>query len=87
MGENWAWRSKHLSLTLSQTSPGFYVSAVQFLKTLQEKEKLLITSNFSFPHSVFYLFEELSAIFITFKFVVCKLFQFRRVQNFLWEKG
>ena len=36
-------------LTLSQTSPGFYVSAVQvFLKTLQEKEKLLVTSNFSF---------------------------------------
>ena len=26
------------------------------LKTLWEKEKLLITSNFSFSHSVFYLF-------------------------------
>ena len=34
------------------------------LKTLQEKEKLLVTSNFSFSHSVFYLFGELSAIFI-----------------------
>ena len=27
-----------------------------FLKTLWEKEKLLVTSNFSFSHSVFYLF-------------------------------
>ena len=53
----------HLSnqtLTLSQTSHGFNVSAVQvlncLLKTLQEKEKLLVVSNFSFSHSVFYLF-------------------------------
>ena len=27
-----------------------------FLKTLWEKEKLLVTSNFSFSHSVFHLF-------------------------------
>ena len=51
-------------LTLSQTSPGFYVSAAVFWKTLREKEKLLETSNFSFSHSVFYLFDKLSAIFI-----------------------
>ena len=64
-------------LTLSQTSPGFYVPAVQvFLKTLSEKEKLLVTSNFSFSHSVFYLFRELSVIFIKFQIVVCNLFQF-----------
>ena len=35
-------------LTLSQTSPGFHMSAVQVLKTLWEKEKLLVISNFSF---------------------------------------
>ena len=34
-------------LTLSQTSPGFYVSK-SVLKTLWKKEKLLETSNFSF---------------------------------------
>ena len=46
--------------------PWFYVSVVQvFLKTLWEKEKLLVTSNFSFSHSVLYSFGELSAIFIT----------------------
>ena len=45
------------------------------LKTLWEKEKLLVTSNFSFTPSVFYPFRELSAIF-KFKIVVCTLFQF-----------
>ena len=49
------------------------------LKTLWEKEKLLVMSNFSFSHSVFYPFEELYSIFIKFKIVVCKLFQFGRV--------
>ena len=44
-----------------------------------EKEKLLVTSNFSFSHYVFYLFEELSAIFINFEIVVHKLFQYGRV--------
>ena len=53
--------------------------AVSLLKTLWEKEKLIVTSNFSFSHIVFYLFGELSAIFTKFKIVVCKLFQFERV--------
>ena len=44
------------------------------LKTKWEKEKLLITSNFSFSHSVFYPLGELSTIFIKLKIVVCKLF-------------
>ena len=39
-----------------------------------EKEKLLVTSNFSFSHSVFYLFGEFSAIFIEFEIVVCNVF-------------
>ena len=41
------------------------------LKTLWEKEKLLITTNFSFSHSVFYPVGELSAIFIRFEIVSC----------------
>ena len=48
-------------------------------KTLWEKEKLLVTSNFSFSHSVFYSSGKLSAIFIKLKIVVCKPFEFRRV--------
>ena len=55
------------------------VCSTSLLKTLREKEKLLITSNFFFSHSVFYLFGKLSSIFIKYKIVVCKLFQFRRV--------
>ena len=44
------------------------------LKTLWEKEKLLVTSYFTFSHNVFYPNGELSAIFIKFRTVVCKLF-------------
>ena len=54
------------------------VCSTSLLKTLLEKEKLLVTSNFSFSHSVFYRFAEISAIFIRFEIVVCKLFQFGR---------
>ena len=46
--------SSQWQLTLSQTSPGFYVYAGKvFLKTLREKEKLLVMSNFSFSRSIF----------------------------------
>ena len=51
------------------------VCSTSFLKTPWKKEKLLVTSNFSFSHSVFYLFDGLSAIFIEFEIVVCKRFQ------------
>ena len=47
-----------------------HVCSLSLLKTLWEKEKLLVTSNFSFFHSVFYPFGVLSAIFITFEIVV-----------------
>ena len=55
------------------------VCRTSLLKTLWEKEKLLVTSNFSFSHSVFYLYEELSAFFIKPEIAVCKPFQFGRV--------
>ena len=55
------------------------VCSAWLLKTLWEKEKLLVTSNFSFAHSVFYPFGELCAIFIKFEIFVFKLFQFGRV--------
>ena len=62
------------------------VCSTRLLKTLWEKEKLLVTSNFSFSHSVFYPCRELSSIFINFKIVVCKLAQFGRVQNLSFGK-
>ena len=60
-------------LTLSQTS---LVFTCPQNKSFENTEKLLLTSNFSFSHRVFYPFEELSSIFIKFEIVVCKLFQF-----------
>ena len=62
------------------------VCDTSFLKTLWEKEKLLITSNFSFSHSIFYPCGELFAIFIKFEIVICKLVQFGRVQNLSFGK-
>ena len=54
-----------------------FVHSTNLLKTLREKEKLLVTSNFSLSHSVFCPFGDLSAaIFIKFKVVVCELFRF-----------
>ena len=41
------------------------------LKTLWEKEKLLLRSNFTFSHSVFYHFGGCLAIFIKLEIVVC----------------
>ena len=74
-------------LPLSHTSPGFYVSAVNLLKTLGEKEKLLVVSNISFSHSVFHLFGELSAIFIKYIIVVCKSLSVLKSLKFdAWEK-
>ena len=55
------------------------VWSTNHLKTLWEKEKLLVTSNFSFSHIVFYPFWQISAISIEFKIVVCKDFDFGTV--------
>ena len=79
---SWAWKMfyKHGAWSLS-------VYCTSLLKTLWEKEKLLVTSNFSFSHSVFYPFEELSTIFIKFEIVVCKFFQFGSVWNLSFGKG
>ena len=63
------------------------VCRTSLLKTLWEKEKLLATSNFSFSHSVFYLFGELFVIFIKSEIVVCRLFQSARVfKVVVWER-
>ena len=55
------------------------VCSTSLSKRRGEKENLLLSSNFSFSHIVFYPFGELSAIFIKFEIVVCKVFHFGRV--------
>ena len=65
----------------------WFLRVCRLLKTLREKEKLLVTSNFSFSHSVFYPSGEFSAILMNYKIVVCKLFQFGSVSNLSFGKG
>ena len=74
---DYKYRPKYFhDFNLFPNKPWFLrVCSARLLKTLREKEKLLVTSNFSFSHSVFYPFGKLSAIFIKFEIVVCKLFQ------------
>ena len=51
------------------------------------KEKLLVRSNFSFSHSVFYSFGELSPLFIKLEIVVFKLFSIWKSLKFVvWER-
>ena len=38
----------------------------KYFENMGEKEEVLVMSNFSFSHSVFYPFKNLSAIFIEF---------------------
>ena len=75
-------------LTLSQTNPGFYMSAVQvFWKHCGKREKLLITSNFSFSHSVFYPF--LRTFFHFHKIWNCRLQTlsvWKSIKCVVWER-
>ena len=55
-----SWGSNHRTLVLNPfpNKPWLLrVCSTSLLKTLWEKEKLLVTSNFSFSHSFFYSFE------------------------------
>ena len=71
-----------------QNKPWFLpFCSASFFKTLWEKEKLLITSNFSFSHSVFYPFGEFPAIFIELETVTCKFYQLGKVENLFFGKG
>ena len=55
------------------------VCSTSLLKTLWEKEKLVVTS-------VFYPWGELSAILIKVKIVVCRLFEFGSLKFVVWER-
>ena len=63
------------------------VCSTSLLKTLWEKEILLVMSNFSFSHSVFYPFGELSAISIKFENCRLQKLSFRNSPKFVvWER-
>ena len=74
-------QSKHrvrIQQTFSRTIFVFFSTICKF-ECNTTSDWLNRFSNFSFSHSVFYPFEELSSVFIKFEIVVCKLFQFGRV--------
>ena len=57
------------------------------LKTLWEKEKLLVKSNFSFSHRVFYSFLELSAIFTKFENCLLQILTvWKSLKSVVWER-
>ena len=65
------------------------VCCTGLLKTLWVKKKLLFTSNFSFSHSVFYHFGELSTVSIKHKIVPCKLLSlsiWKSLKFVVWER-
>ena len=63
------------------------VFSTSLLKTLRENEKLLLMTNFSFCHSVFYPFIELSVLSIEFEIAICKFLDFEKVYNLSFGKG
>ena len=64
-----------------------HVCSTSLLKTLWEKEKLLLTEISPIAHGVFNLSGELSAIAIKFEILVCKLFPiWKRLKFVIWER-
>ena len=69
MNLNIPFPRSHMGKRVNKLALSLSFCSTNLLKTLLVKEKLLVTSNFSFSHSVFYQFGELSAIFIKFEIV------------------
>ena len=81
-------KSYHLILNPFPNMPWFLcVCSTSLLKTLWKKEKLLVTSNFSFSHSVFYPLEEPFSIFVKFEIVKCKLLSLEESKIYRLGKG
>ena len=78
---------KSISLDLLTLSWFLPVCSISLLKTLRVKRRNCSKCTIFPFSSVFYPFEEVSAIFIKVIIVVCKLFQFRRVLILLFGKG
>ena len=84
-------KPSHICMSSSNPFPSkpwfLCVCKTGLLKTLREKEKLLVMNNFTFSHSVFYPFGKLSTIFTEFENVVCKLFQFGQYKMMSFGKA
>ena len=86
-----SWKRRNCSLRAISAFPTVFLKDFwerNLFKTLWEKEKMLVTSIFSFSHNVFYIIKDrnyhrhLCYIY----FVVCKCFEFGQGQIFVvWE--
>ena len=74
----------HGSLSLSQRSPCFYVSALQ-VKTLWKKEKLLVTSNFSFSTEFSTILETFLPFLSNLKLSYANSFSLEELKFVVWE--
>ena len=74
-------------LTLSQTSPGFYVSGVQVCCKHCGKGEIAHYEQFLLFPQCFILFWRTLCLFIKLEIVVCKPFQIGRVYFFSFWKG
>ena len=74
-------------LILSQNKPFFLrVCSISLLKTLWEKEKMLLMINITFSYSFFYPFGKFSTIFINLKIIVCSLLLWKSIKFVVWER-
>ena len=74
-------------LILSQNKPFFLrVCSINLLKTLWEKEKMLLMNNITFSYSFFYPFGKFSTIFINLKIIVCSLLLWKSIKFVVWER-
>ena len=78
---NTAWRKYSKPINPFPNKPWFLC----VWKHSRKRRNCLLQAISPFP-SVFYLFEELAAIFMQFEIVICELFQFGRVENLLFGK-
>ena len=71
-------------LTLYHMIPAFNnLQERMLLETLWEKEKMLVSSIFSFSHNVFYPIKDRNHQYSNGEFVVCKYFHFGQGQKFV----
>ena len=78
---------REMSLTLSQTSPGFYVSAILvFWKHYVKSRNFSELAISPFPAVFSTHLDELSAIFIKSEIVVNKFFVWKSLKFVVWER-
>ena len=75
------------TLTLSQTTPCFYMFTEQVFEDIVEKGEIALNEQFLLFPQCFLPILKLSAFFVKFEIVVCKLLEFGGIENLSFWKG